>query len=166
MGPDMSRTKLHPGWKMTSDQHNAYWWYLSQCCKKLGLTSAAEREELRRAIHIRAFGEPISAKEIDRLTGYDAFKKECLAILQPDNLEAQLHMAMQPLIRLRVACRQLADEAYIIAMCRSDRFKKESLDDPTWSEAGLTDLRNTLAARSGSHHRKQTPKPDNDLVPF
>lgn len=149
------RSKFFPGWKMTWSQHHAYFSLLDRACRAQGKTSAAGREELRKTIHEHAFGRPVSAKEIDHLTMFDTFKAECLALSRPDDMEAQLRQVNQPLIRLRHACRRLADEPYIDALVRSARFKKRSLDDDDWTEEQLTELRNTLAARASAHQRKE-----------
>lgn len=161
----MSRAdKFFPGWKMTWSQHQKYFRLLDDVYRANGITMAAEKEQVRQAIHQRAFGHPVSAKEIDHLKMFDAFKAECLAMSDPANLDAQLQQAEMPLIRLRVACLKLADEPYIQALVQSPRFKKQSLDENDWTEAELTDLRNTLAARASSHHRKQQEvKSDNAL---
>jgi len=157
----MTRTdKFFPGWKMTWSQHQKYFRLLDDVYRANNITSTDEKEQVRQAIHLRAFGRPISAKEIDHLKMFDAFKAECLAMTRPADLEAQLHQAEMPLIRLRVACRKLADEPYILALVQSPRFKKQSLDDSDWTEQQLTELRNTLAARATSHHRKQK-----DIIP-
>jgi hypothetical protein len=151
----MNRPEFYPGWKMTRAQHQAYWRLLSQVNAVQNVTSAEERESMRKLIHDRAFGRAVSAKDIDHLKMFDAFKGACLAMIQPANWEAQLHQVDQPLIRLRHACRQLADEPYIQALVQGPRFKKQSLDD--LDERELTDLRNTLAARASARRRKQEP---------
>ncbi|MDE2106675.1 MAG: hypothetical protein KGL39_56185 [Patescibacteria group bacterium] len=151
----MSRTyKFYSGWKMTWSQHQKYFRLLDDVYRANGITTAAEKEQVRRAIHVRAFGHPVSAKQIDHLKMFDSFKAECLAMSRPANLEAQLLQTEMPIIRLRHACRQIADEAYIAALVRSPLFKKKSLDDDDWTEQDLTNLRNTLTARSVSHRRK------------
>lgn len=164
----MSRpSKFFPGWKMTWSQHQKYFQLLDDVYRANRITSSAEKEQVRQAIHLRAFGHPVSAKEIDHLKMFDAIKAECLAMSRPADLEAQLHQAEMPLIRLRVACRKLADEPYIQALVQSPRFKKRSLDDDDWTEQQLTDLRNTLTSRMNHQHRKgKDPSPDRELLPF
>jgi hypothetical protein len=146
--PRFGRSKFFPGWKMTWDQRSAYFRLLEGVYAARGIRSAADKETTRKLIHERAFGSPISAKEIDHMKMFDAFKATCLAESRPTDVDAQLHQVEQPLIRLRYAIRQLADEGYIMALLRSPRFKKHSLDDlESMDEKELTDLRNTLAAR-------------------
>jgi hypothetical protein len=148
----VSQSKFFPGWRMTWGQHSAYFKTLEAVYAKQGITSAADKESMRKLIHERAFGSAISAKDIDHLKGFDAFKAECLAWLQPDSIDAQLHMEQMPLIRLRYRIRELADEPYIEAILR-DRFNNSTLDD--LSEAELVQLRNTLDARAGVRRKKE-----------
>lgn len=145
--------QFFPGWKMTIDQRRAYFKTLEAVCAKQGITSAAEKESMRKLIHARAFGHPISAKDIDHLKGFDAFKRECLAWLQPDNLNAQLRMEQMPLIRLRHRIRELADEPYALAIVR-DRFHKPTLED--LNEVELEQLRNTLCDHQAVEHKPAT----------
>jgi len=149
----MSKRTNHfkPGWKMTLDQHNAYWYHLGRAAAARGLTTAAQREELREQIHMRAFGENISAKQIDHLKMFDDFKAECLAIYKPTDLGAQKRQVEMPLIRLREGILQKFDEDFILSILRTfrgDRFANATLETlETMSEKDLTDLRNTLCAR-------------------
>ena len=143
----MKRSSRFPGWKMSWDQHNAYFWHLSNVYAALGLTTKEAREDMRQTIHFRAFGRPVSAKEIDHLTMFDAFKAECLALLQPDNMQAQLRIAQMPLIRLRHGILEKFSPDRIEGLLRSARFKVQSLDDLK-TEKDLTDFRNTLCART------------------
>jgi hypothetical protein len=149
-------SKLYPGWKMSVAQHYSYFNLLEAVYRQQGITSAAEKESMRKLIHTRAFGRPISAKEIDPLKGFDALKRECLAWSQPDNLNAQLRMEQMPLIRLRHRIRELADEPYIVAIIR-DRFKQGSLED--LNETELEQLRNTLCGRKTRGRRASKPEP-------
>lgn len=59
------RAKFFPGWKMTWDQHRAYFKLLEGVYLARGLQSAADKEAMRKVIHQGAFGAPISAKAID-----------------------------------------------------------------------------------------------------
>jgi hypothetical protein len=119
-----------------------------------GLTTTLAREQCRKQIHMRAFGSEISAKEIDHLKMFDAFKAEIMAELSPANVNAQMRQLEQPLIRLRHGIRKLAGADQINALIRSDRFKKQNLED--LNEKELTDLRNTLAGRASK--ARQTEK--------
>ena len=129
---------------MTAGQKASYFRMLGEVYAASGLSSAAEKEALRRTIHLRAFGGPKSAKEINHLKDFDQFKATCLALLQPDDLGAQMSQAEMPTTRLVFACRQRAEEAYIVAICR-DRFG--TADWTGLSVEKLTQLRNTLEAR-------------------
>ena len=147
----MSKSKFYPGWKMTWDQRRMYFSMIDQVCKVMGAASAAEREEMRKQLHLQAFNGPKSAKDINHLQDFDEIKKVCLAYLQPDNLNPQLRMVAMPLIRLRHAIREFpaeyADEV------RRDKFAGRELDD--LNEKELTDLRNTLTARLGKKARSE-----------
>ena len=152
----MSATKFFPGWKMTEAQHRAYFQMLGQVHAALGLKSAAEKESMRQELHRRAFGGPKSAKEINHTTDFDAIKSECLAITQPDSLEAQLRQQTMPATRLIYAIRKLANEGYIRAIAQG-RFGTED-----WVELGeqdLTMLRNTVAARVSAKRRQGAAPP-------
>ena len=139
--------KFFPGWKMTWGQHGAYFWYLGQVYKLPGILDTMSREEVRKTIHIRALGSAISAKQIDHLKMFDAFITECLALLQPDNVAAQLRIAEMPLIRLRHGILEKFSPDRIHGMLRSARFKKTCLDDFK-TEEELEQFRNTLCART------------------
>lgn len=137
--------KLYPGWQMTVDQH---WRYISLCNQvyaALGLTKTADKEACRKRLHTHAFGEPISAKVIDHLKMFDAFKAQCLAILQPADLDGQLAQANMWRTRYKHAIRALADDAFWQAIAH-DRFGTTDLDE--LSEEQLTQLRNTCAKRT------------------
>jgi hypothetical protein len=141
--------KFYPGWKMTWDQHNAYFWYLKQVYAVLNLTEKAAQEDMRKTIHTRAFGRPVSARDIDHLKMYDDFKAECLAILKPADVAAQVAQANMPLTRLRTGILEKFDSPTILGLLRSARFKKQSLEDLNdMDEEELTQLRNTLCVRT------------------
>jgi hypothetical protein len=138
---------------MTHDQWRAYWHLIGKAARAEGATTPESREAVRARIHEQAFGRPVSAKEIDHLKMFDAFKAAALAIIEPDSLDAQLAQTEQPLIRLRHACRALADDAYIAALVTGPRFKKDAIED--LNEEELEHLRNTLAARRSAKHKKE-----------
>lgn len=146
----MKRTgKYYPGWKMTWDQHSAYFRLLEGAYRAQGKTAAADKEDMRKLIHTRAFGSPISAKVIDHMKMFDDFKAECLAWSQPTNVAAQKRQVEMPLIRLRHGILEKFDSPTILGLLRSARFKRKSLDDlDDMNEKDLTDLRNTLCART------------------
>lgn len=130
---------IKPGWKMTTAQHAYYWKNWSLVKAKLDLEDA-DRQQL----HERAGLGPISAKAIDHLKEFDAIKGCFLAILEPDNLEAQLRQEYMPKERLLTRIQSMAPEAYTAVILR-DRFGGKPLADLT--ESQLTQLRNTLAVR-------------------
>jgi hypothetical protein len=152
--------KFYPGWKMTWGQHNSYFRLLDGVYRVKGLTTAAEKEECRKQIHLEAFGKPTSAKEIDHMGMFDKFKAACLVHSQPANLGAQIRQLEQPLIRLRHAISQLAPQPYWAKIARN-KFGTDDLDELT--ERQLTDLRNTLCARKGGK-AKSTPAAESDLA--
>src|ERR1019366_9217615 len=124
----------------------AYFWYLSQVYAVRGLGPKEEREDARKLVHLRAFGRPVSARDIDHLKMYDAFKAECLAILKPADVTSQVAQVNMPLTRLCNAIRELADEPYWQKIAL-DKYGTSDLDE--LDEDQLTKLRNTLSARSG-----------------
>jgi hypothetical protein len=146
----MKRTgKFYPGWKMTWDQHSAYFRLLEGAYRSNGKTTAADKEEMRKLIHTRAFGSPISAKVIDHMKMFDDLKSECLAWSQPANVDAQKRQVEMPLIRLRHGILEKFDSPTILGLLCSTRFKRKSLEDlDDMNEKDLTDLRNTLCART------------------
>ena len=86
------------------------------------------------------------------VSGFTAVLKE-LAAAQ-ENLAGMLYADDNPRRLLVHSCRQLADEAYIVGLAASDRFK---ITD--WTAAPLeilTQLRNTLADRNVQEHRPET----------
>jgi hypothetical protein len=140
------RSNKYPGWKMTVDQHGAYWRMLGQCYHAMGVTNAAEREEARQTVHFRAFGRHgVSAKEIDHMKMFDAFKAACLAIIKPDDLQAQVDQANMDRTRLIHRINELAPEIY----WRAEAKRKFGHDDLSiLSVDNLTMFRNHLSART------------------
>lgn len=151
----MKPPNLYPGWKMTPAQHRMYWNLLNQVYAAGGLVTAPEKEKQRKLIHLRAFGrEGVSAKEIDRLKMFDAFKAECLSWIKPDDLSAQLRQTNQERHRLIWRIGQF-DPEYVNALLASPRFGGRSVDDmENLSIKDLTDLRNTLCARLPDQARR------------
>ena len=102
-----------------------------------------------RDLRIKTFSEILgreltSASEIGYLKEFDKIKAQLLAWSQPDDLEGQLDMIRQPVIRLQTAILKLAAPAYA-ARIAQDKFGTADLDELT--ETQLTQLRDTLAAR-------------------
>lgn len=160
------REKFYPGWKMTHGQHGEYWRMLGRVCVKVGATTAAQREDARQQIHLRAFGsEPDgrtkSARAINHLKDFDDFKAACLAVLSPTSVEAQLRQAEMPRTRAIYAIRQLAPEAYIIAEAKR-KFGAE--DWESLGESELTMLRNHLAARAAHLRWPKSANADPELA--
>jgi hypothetical protein len=131
---------------MSVDQHGAYWRMLGQCYRAMGVTGTTEKEEARKLIHFRAFGrDDVSAKEIDHLKMFDAFKAACLAIIKPNDLQAQVDQANMERTRLIHRINELAPEIYWRAEAKR-KFGHENLD--VLSVANLTMFRNHLSARA------------------
>jgi hypothetical protein len=146
-----SKSKFVPGWKMTWGQKSEYFRLIDAAAKAVGATTAVAREVLRQQIHEAAFGGPKSAKEINHLKDFDAFKAACLALTQPENLHAQMRQAEMPTTRLIFAIRELAPEAYIIAEVARKRGEDARFRVDDWTlldEGALTILRNHLAKRA------------------
>ena len=146
-----SKSKFVPGWKMTWGQRSEYFRLIDAAADELGITTAKDREELRQRIHLEAFGEAKSAKEINHLKDFDKFKAAALAITQPTNLHAQMRQAEMPTTRLVFAIRKLAPEAYIIDEVKRKRGTDARFQTDDWTlldESTLTILRNHLAARA------------------
>ncbi len=93
-----------------------------------------------------------SLTEVDPVAGYTAVLKE-LAALQ-DNLSGMLYADENPRRLLIHNCRKLADEAYIVGLAASDRFKSD--DWTALPTEILNQLRNTLADRMVQQHRPVT----------
>lgn len=141
-----NRSTKYRGWKMTVDQHGAYWRLIGQCCRALGASSAEDKNEARKTIHFRAFGRHgVSAKEIDHLKMFDAFKAACLAIIKPNDLQAQVDQANMERTRLIHRINELAPEIY----WRAEARRKFNHDDlALLSIENLIMLRNHLSARA------------------
>lgn len=105
----------------------------------------------RRLWHEIAGLGPCSAKDIDRMKGFDALKSAWLAIVRPDDLNAQIKMENMPRIRLMHAIYSKANEQYIEALRNSARFAGKSFDQMT--ELELEQFRNTLCARVSAANR-------------
>jgi hypothetical protein len=131
---------------MTEDQHGAYWRLISQCSRVMGAATAAEKEEARKLIHFRAFDRHgVSAKDIDHLKMFDAFKAACLAIIKPNDLQAQVDQANMERTRLIHRINELAPEIY----WRSEAKRKFGTDELEQLSTGdLTMFRNHLQARA------------------
>lgn len=154
---------LKPGWKMTESQHRRYWGELSHVFRYLGVSGSKDCDEVRKRIHVQAFGEPISAKEIDRLGMFDAFIATCAAITKPTDLGTQMDQATMGRTRLKKAIGLLADDAYWQRIA-FDRFHTTDLE--ILSDEQLTQLRNTLRCRSRvpAARRKQSSRVDETSI--
>jgi hypothetical protein len=179
--PWKKKPELYPGWKMTPAQHRMYWQLLGQAHKAYG-KAAISAEEFRALVHVRAFGQNVSAKDIDRMKGFDAFKAQCLAIIKPADLGAQV--AIENMEKTRLIHRICNDfpASYILCLMNSPRFarcrqneQRAGLEDlERWSEKDLTDLRTTLCARNPSDTSDQSDPSevaavqtaDENLTPF
>jgi hypothetical protein len=136
---------LKPGWKMYPKQASRYWREVSAVCHFLGVTGAQAQTEVRKRLHVQAFGEAISAKEIDHLKMFDDFLAACAAITRPDDLGTQMRQAIMGRTRLKKSIQLLADDEYWQRIAL-DRFNTTDLD--LLSDEQLTQLRNTVRCRS------------------
>jgi hypothetical protein len=145
---------LYPGWKMTPAQHRMYWNLLQRAHKAYDPDFSFL--DFRALIHVRAFGKNISAKEIDRMKMFDEFKAACMAVIQPDNLAAQVDIENMPKTRLIHRICHDFPASYILCLMNSPRFarcrqneQRAGVEDlARWTEKDLTDLRTTLCARN------------------
>jgi len=156
--------------------------YWPQVCEVKGWR-ADDREQRLEFISI-AIGRMIgSASEVDHLKDYDRLKAECLALLDPTNLNAQLRQLRQDQNRLvrkiqwiQVALlaamedgnceeRNAAAERFVLAIMR-DKFHTEDIlgisyrpeprgRDGAWIKSDLETLRDTLAARINQRRREK-----------
>jgi hypothetical protein len=153
---------------MTPAQVRAYWKMCEAAAAAQGATTAKAKEEVRKLLHVRAFGRPISAKQIDRMKMFDDFKAAVLSITRPDDLAAQMRQLDMEKTRLIWAIREAsaaiegvphdsADAMRYAFRVAADKFHTHDLESRTIEQ--LTQLRNTLCARL-STHRRQDPPPD------
>jgi hypothetical protein len=139
------RTKVKPGWKMTEDQFFRYWREVGRVCDALGAKTKEHRDDTRKQIHLRAFDDERSAKEINKGKDFDNFLMAVDAILDPSNLAKQMRRANMECTRLIEGCRQRAPEDYIVA----EAVRKFGQGDWTQlNEDQLTMLRNHLSNRA------------------
>jgi hypothetical protein len=157
---------------MTPAQHRKYWQLLGQAYSAYSAlaSGAATREEFRALIHIRAFGKNISAKDIDRMKGFDQFKAACMAIIEPTDLGGQVALENMPKTRLIHRICHDFPASYILCLMNSPRFARCNFGDGSgasrragledlehWAEKDLTDLRTTLCARNPSDVKAAVP---------
>lgn len=141
-----SKPVFADGWKMSIGQRNSYFKMWAQIVRVRGYRGSAEvMSALRHDFHAECGLGRISAKEIDRMKGFDAVKARFLAIMHPANLNAQMSMADQPRHRLITRITDMAPQAYWARIAR-DKYGTDDLDG--LNEKELTDLRNTLEART------------------
>ena len=136
---------------LTPSQSSRFWREWAACIR-LHKWSKPDAETQRKALLQRAGFTSLTL--VDKLTGYDRVLSALAILTRPDDLAPQIREAEMPRTRLVFACRQLADEPYIVALAASARFK--CLDWPAMDLDTLVQLRNTLADRAVSHHRPAT----------
>ena len=158
------------GWSMTHAQRNLYFNYWQQIVKLKGWT-AAEAEAQRKDYHERAGLGRCSAKEIDKLHGFDAIKAVFLAELNPASVEDQLAQLNQPRTRALYVIAQLeADLAehiehvapYVNAILR-DRFGGVAKGDLSLEQ--LEQLRKTLVRCIAGKRKKLQSTFDGECGP-
>lgn len=81
-----------PGWLMTEAQHALYFRLWNAVCRKMcwDVLPAAERDEWRRELHRRAFGEDKSAKHIKAGQDFDRILGVFNSYLRPGDLRGAL----------------------------------------------------------------------------
>ena len=134
---------------MTTSQNSLYfreWGRVRTACKQQGFPIPD-----RHSLHVKALGLDKSHLDFTN-ADFDQVLAEFRALSQPDNLAAQLRQQDMPRRRLLYSIRRLADEPYWRAIAQ-DKFG--SADETRLDLAQLTQLRNTLAARSRSRSHRQ-----------
>jgi hypothetical protein len=167
---------------MTQKQNSTFFGhYWPQVCEVKGWRP--DDKEQRLEFISMAIGRMIgSATEVDHLKDYDLLKAECLAVLDPTNVNAQLRQLRQDQNRLvrkiqwiQVALlaameegnleeRNAAAERYVIAVMR-DKFRTEDIfaisykaeprGRPGLLKSDLETLRDTIAARINERRREK-----------
>ena len=136
---------------LTSSQTSRFWREWSSCIR-LHNWSKPDSETQRKALLQRAGFTSLT--QVDKLAGFDRVLSELAAITRPSDIAPQIREAEMPRTRLIYACRQLADEAYIISLAASDRFKCH--DWLAMPMDTLLQLRHTLSDRAVGQHRHDT----------
>ena len=134
---------------MTALQNSLYfreWGRVRSTCKQQGFPVPD-----RHSLHVKALGQDKSHLDFTN-ADFDQVLAEFRALSQPDNLAAQLRQQDMPRRRLLYSIRRLADESYWRSIAQ-DKFG--TADETRLDLAQLTQLRNTLAARSRSRSRRQ-----------
>lgn len=127
-----------------SGQMNVSLW--SRVCEVNGWDRSDR--QLRLDFFSQALGRPIaSSSQIGKLKDFDELKAACLAVIQPNNLEAQLRQAEMEKTRRIHAIKELAPEAYY----RAEAQRKFGCDElELLNESQLTMLRNHLTKRAAA----------------
>jgi hypothetical protein len=152
---------------LSKPQQSRFWREWSAACRRQGWTKSAgwsdsQIDNERHALLLRAGFSSLT--EVDHLAGFDLLLAELAAINHPDDIGSQLRQSSQPKTRLIYAINTLAHKiapsklssgqnAYLAAILL-DRVGHTNLDD--LSEQELTQIRNTLTARSKSKSRRST----------
>lgn len=133
---------------MTASQNSLYfreWGRVRTTCKEQGFPVPD-----RHSLHVKALGQDRSHLDFTN-EDFDLVLAEFRALSQPDSLAAQLRQQDQPRRRLLYSIRRLADEPYWRAIAQ-DKFG--TADETRLDLDQLTQLRNTLAARSARKRRQ------------
>ena len=132
---------------MTALQNSLYfreWGRVRAACKEQGFPVPD-----RHSLHVKALGQDKSHLDFSN-EDFDLVLAEFRALSQPDNLAAQLRQQDMPRRRLLYSIRRLAAEPYWRSIAQ-DKFG--TADETRLDLAQLTQLRNTLAARSRSRRQ-------------
>lgn len=139
---------------MNPKQQALYW-------REWAQVRAKRPEADRHALHTEALGCDKSHKDFTN-EDFDKVLGVFRAASEPDNLDAQLLQLDQPRRRLAWKIQQLAPEAYRNKIMLA-RFGTTRLADLDPSQ--LTQLRNTLAARSNAlRQRTRQPETEQELA--
>lgn len=113
--------------KLSPAQQKLHWALWKRACAKLMpgrvTWTKAEENERRHALYLQALGEEKSLTEMDN-DDFDKVKAALLAIVEPGNLNAQLHALNGQRARLLHGIRKLArsmgaDEFYVAGIVRT-----------------------------------------------
>lgn len=132
---------LKPGWKMTEAQHALYFRLWGQVCAEMrwDVLPAKERDEWRRELHRRAFGEDKSAKDINALGDFDKIKAVFNSYLNPGDLKAELRQEAMPRTRALWGIEHELLPQLVVVLDGMPREREQALQRATAYVAGIAE---------------------------
>ena len=93
---------LKPGWQMTEAQHSLYFRLWNAVCRQMqwDLLPSAGRDEWRRELHRRAFGQDKSAKDIRSGKDFDRILGVFNSYLRPGDIKQARRTDTMPRVRV------------------------------------------------------------------